>query len=214
MRTVGEILKKARLEKKLTLDEVEKKIKIRKKFLIALEENQWEKLPSLPYIKGFLRNYSSFLNLKPDEIVAIFRRHFSLPQKAGLLPKGVIDPLNQSFFQITPQTTVFLFTILFFLIFFGYLFLQYKTFISPPNLVVYSPKEGEIINNEKVLVSGKTDIDAIISVNNQKIALSENGKFSINLNLNPGVNTIIIESIGKNGKKKAINRTVQRQDSF
>jgi len=41
MRTVGEILKKARQEKNLTLDEIEKSLRIRKKFLMALEENAW-----------------------------------------------------------------------------------------------------------------------------------------------------------------------------
>ena len=52
MLTVGEILIKARSEKKLSLEEIEKKIRIRKKFLIALEDNDWDRLPSLPYIKG------------------------------------------------------------------------------------------------------------------------------------------------------------------
>ena len=52
MRTIGEILKKARIEKKYTLEEIEDQIRIRRKFLQALEDNNWLKLPSLTYIKG------------------------------------------------------------------------------------------------------------------------------------------------------------------
>lgn len=212
MRTIGEILKKIRSEKRLTLEEIEKQLRIRKKFLIALEENDWSKLPSLPYIKGFLKNYSSFLGLKSDEMLAIFRRQFHQQEKAGLLPKGLTNPLDEPMIRFTPQLTGIILTISFLVIFFGYLFLQYLSFVNPPELSVESPKEGEIISSEKVTVKGKSDRDAVISVNNQKIALGENGEFTTILTLSPGINTISIESTSKQGKKRTVTRTIQVQD--
>ena len=209
MRTIGEILKKIRSEKKITLEEIEKQLRIRKKFLIALEENDWSKLPSLPYIKGFLKNYSSFLGLKSDEMLAIFRRQFHQQEKAGLLPKGLTNPLDEPIIRFTPQLTGIILSISFLVIFFGYLFLQYLSFVNPPELSIESPKEGEIITSEKVTVKGKSDRDAVISVNNQKIALMENGEFTTILTLSPGVNTISIESTSKQGKKRTITRTIQ-----
>lgn len=209
MRTIGEILKKIRSEKRLTLEEIEKQLRIRKKFLIALEENDWSKLPSLPYIKGFLKNYSSFLGLKSDEMLAIFRRQFHQQEKAGLLPKGLTNPLDEPIIRFTPQLTSIILSISFLVVFFGYLFLQYLSFVNPPELSIESPKEGEIITSEKVTVKGKSDRDAVISVNNQKIALSENGEFTTTLTLSPGVNTINIESASKQGKKRTITRTIQ-----
>ena len=209
MRTIGEILKKIRSKKKITLEEIEKQLRIRKKFLIALEENDWSKLPSLPYIKGFLKNYSSFLGLKSDEMLAIFRRQFHQQEKAGLLPKGLTNPLDEPIIRFTPQLTGIILSISFLVIFFGYLFLQYLSFVNPPELSIESPKEGEIITSEKVTVKGKSDRDAVISVNNQKIALMENGEFTTILTLSPGVNTISIESTSKQGKKRTITRTIQ-----
>lgn len=211
MHTVGEILKKARSEKKLTLEDVEKQLKIRKKFLIALEENAWEKLPSLPYIKGFLRSYSNFLGLKSEELIAIFRREFSLNEKTGLLPDGLTHPVDEPTIKITPQIAGLSVVISFLILFFGYIFLQYRSFTNPPNLIVLKPAEGEIIYGDKATVSGKTDISAVISVNNQKIAVSQNGEFSTTLSLPPGTNTIFIESTSKYGKKKSITRTIQIQ---
>ena len=106
MLTTGEILKKARIEKGLEFDEIEKVLKIRKKFLIALEDNDWDKLPSLPYIKGFIKNYSSLLGLKPEEMVAIFRRQYQHKEKTRLLPAGLDNPSNESWILFTPKTTV------------------------------------------------------------------------------------------------------------
>lgn len=213
MRTVGEILRKARMEKGLTFEDIEKHLRIRKKFLVALEDNNWNKLPSLPYIKGFLRNYSSFLGLAPEEMVAIFRRQFAVHERAGLLPEGVTNPLDNSPFQFTPQMTIISIILLFLFFFFGYLTIQYKTFISPPDIMIEKPKEGEIVGSEKVEVTGKTDRNAVLSINNQKIALSSEGEFSTLLSLPPGVNSITIDSTSKYGKTKTIVRTIQIQEN-
>lgn len=211
MRTVGEILKKARTEKKLTLEDVERILRIRKKFLLALEENDWDSLPSLPYIKGFLKNYSTYLGLMPQEMMAIFRRQFGEKEKAGLLPKGLAHPLDEPSFHITPQFMVTGIIISFLVVFFGYLLLQYKIYTSPPSLSVDKPPEGAIVHSDRVDVSGKTDSDAVVAVNNQKIAINSNGEFTTTLTLNPGINTITVESISKYGKKRAVERTIQIQ---
>jgi len=211
MRTIGEILKRARLEKKLTFEEIETHLRIRKKFLVALEENSWDKLPSLPYIKGFLNNYSSFLGLKPDEMMAIFRRQFRQQEKQGLLPEGVTEPLNQSFFRYTPKTISILVIVFFILFFFGYLFYQYRNITSPPPLDITSPKEGEIFSSERLSVTGITNTDAVVLINNQKIAVNDNGRFSTTLTLSPGTNIIVIESVSKYNRKNTIKRTIQIQ---
>ncbi|OGG21142.1 hypothetical protein A3D03_05845 [Candidatus Gottesmanbacteria bacterium RIFCSPHIGHO2_02_FULL_40_13] len=211
MLTIGEILKRVRLEKKLTFEEIEIHLRIRKKFLVALEENSWEKLPSLPYIKGFLKNYSSFLGLKPDEMLAIFRRQFRQQERQGLLPEGVTEPLNQSIFRYTPKTISVLIIVFFFLFFFGYLFYQYRNITSPPPLNITSPKEGEIFSSERIMVTGITNTDAVILVNNQKIAVDESGHFFTTLTLSPGTNIIMIESVSKYNRKNTIKRTIRIQ---
>ncbi|KKS95986.1 MAG: XRE family transcriptional regulator [Candidatus Gottesmanbacteria bacterium GW2011_GWA2_43_14] len=208
MRTVGEILKKARLEKRLTLDEVENQIKIRKKYLAALEDNAWVKLPSLPYIKGFLRNYSKFLELKPEEIVAVFRRQYEYDEDDDILPEGISKPLNEPVFRFTPQNITIIIFASFLLLFFIYLSFQLKAYVSPPNLVIDKPQEGEILKNGRIEIVGKTDHDAVVEINNKRIALNDNGGFSSSFTLEEGVNTIVIESISKFGKKKTLTRTV------
>lgn len=211
MNTAGEILKKKRLEKKYTLEEIEESLKIRKKFLAALEENNWNNLPSLTYIKGFLRSYSRFLGLNPEAMVAFFRRQYQEQEKGGVIPDGLAHPLNEPPFRFTSQTAIIALIVSFFLFSFVYLFYQYKTITSPPFLTVTKPAEGEIITTDKVLVSGKTDSDAVVSINSQKIAVSQNGEFTTTLILLPGINTFEVISTSKFGKKKTITRTIQVQ---
>jgi hypothetical protein len=60
---IGNSLREARLRQGLELPQVELATKIRAKYLRALEEEQFEILPSGTYIKGFMRSYAEFLGL-------------------------------------------------------------------------------------------------------------------------------------------------------
>lgn len=70
--SLGETLKEARESKGLSLDLVEEETKIRRKYLAALEEDEFGLLPGRVYVKAFLRTYARFLGLDGDELVARF----------------------------------------------------------------------------------------------------------------------------------------------
>ncbi len=72
--TVGEILREARRKKGVTLEQAQAATRIRLKYLQALEEDDYAVLPSPVYVRGFLRNYASYLGLIPEEIVDLYRR--------------------------------------------------------------------------------------------------------------------------------------------
>jgi hypothetical protein len=60
---IGNSLREARLRQGLDFGDVELGTKIRAKYIRALEEEDFEVLPSGTYIKGFLRSYADFLGL-------------------------------------------------------------------------------------------------------------------------------------------------------
>jgi helix-turn-helix protein len=60
---IGNSLREARLRQGLDYGDVELATKIRAKYIRALEEEEFEILPSGTYIKGFLRSYAEFLGL-------------------------------------------------------------------------------------------------------------------------------------------------------
>ncbi|MFY9589212.1 helix-turn-helix domain-containing protein [Rickettsia endosymbiont of Halotydeus destructor] len=63
---MSSILKKARIDSGKTLQEVSSDLKIRKQYLVALEEENFDSLPGEVYIKGYLKLYVNYLNLQNE----------------------------------------------------------------------------------------------------------------------------------------------------
>lgn len=73
MLTIGETLKNARVAKGISLEQAEEDTKIRKRYLQALEDEDYSILPGMVYAKGFLRNYASYLGLNQEEIMIEYK---------------------------------------------------------------------------------------------------------------------------------------------
>jgi hypothetical protein len=63
MFAIGDSLREARTRRGLSAADVQKGIRIRERYLTALEEEHWDLLPGEAYTKGFLRTYAEFLGL-------------------------------------------------------------------------------------------------------------------------------------------------------
>ncbi|WP_165585351.1 helix-turn-helix domain-containing protein [Roseococcus sp. SYP-B2431] len=70
---LGEELRDARLALGLAIEDVAAQLRIRRVYLIALEEGRVRDLPSAAYAVGFVRNYSGFLGLDPGDMVRRLR---------------------------------------------------------------------------------------------------------------------------------------------
>jgi len=82
MKLVGEILKKTREDKKISLSNVSKELKISIEILSNIENNYLQKDIDRVFIIGHLRSYCSFLNLNHNEIIELYKlQHFPIEQK-------------------------------------------------------------------------------------------------------------------------------------
>lgn len=63
MRELGQLLRDRRLKLGISLEEVQTKTKIRKRYLQALEDGDWDALPGEVYARGFVRSYAELLGL-------------------------------------------------------------------------------------------------------------------------------------------------------
>ena len=75
---LGELLKKTREELHIELDEVAATTKIQRHYLEAIENEEWSKLPSQVFVKGFLRSYAGFLGLNKETIIDHYLRTSSV----------------------------------------------------------------------------------------------------------------------------------------
>lgn len=79
MGELGERLRQAREAKGLTFEQIEEATKIRRRYLQALEDEDYGQFPGEVYIRGFLRNYAQVLGLDPEEILAAAGRPTAPP---------------------------------------------------------------------------------------------------------------------------------------
>ncbi|GAX91807.1 helix-turn-helix domain-containing protein [Effusibacillus lacus] len=63
MTELGRILQKARESKQLTLDDIQERTNIRKRYLQAIEEGDLSVIPGLVYARGFIKLYAEQLGL-------------------------------------------------------------------------------------------------------------------------------------------------------
>ncbi|UOR12658.1 helix-turn-helix domain-containing protein [Halobacillus amylolyticus] len=66
---IGSRLKEAREEKKLTLEEIQSTTKIQKRYLQAIENNEFGTLPGKFYTRAFIREYASAVGLNPEQVM-------------------------------------------------------------------------------------------------------------------------------------------------
>lgn len=208
MRTVGQILKETREAKFYSLEEVEKSTKIRKEFLVALEVDDYSKLPPATFVQGFIKNYAGFLNLDSHKLLAIYRREFSGKKFKPYVMDAFAAPPGDSKFKLTPGRVLGLVISAVVITFFAYLWWQYHQFAAPPKLVVTSPTEQMTIEDSQLPVQGQTDPEVKVTVNNQEVPVDTEGNFNEKITLSAPVNKVIIVALSKIGQKSEIERTV------
>ena len=93
MPTIGDTLREARMRQRLDIGDVEKRTKIRAKYLRALENEEFSMLPGPTFVKTFLRTYSEALGLDPHLLVEEYRATYEsreeMEQVQTLGPPGV-----------------------------------------------------------------------------------------------------------------------------
>ena len=208
MRTVGQALKQEREKKFYSLEEIEKATKIRKELLAALEAGQYSKLPPTTFVQGFIKNYGRFLGLDVNKLLAIYRREFSDQKHPPRILESFSNPLDKKRFKITPARFLGLLVLGLVLTFAGYLWFEYRFLVGAPFLEVSQPADQLSVTNPSVIVSGRTDPEDKVSINNQEIQVDLSGKFSQEIKLSESLNNITIISTAKSGKTSKVEKTV------
>src|SRR5215510_5558292 len=69
MTPVGETLRRERLKRNLDLEEISRELKISARFLQAIENDQYDKLPGGVFAKSFVRQYARLMGLDDEQLV-------------------------------------------------------------------------------------------------------------------------------------------------
>ena len=201
MHTVGEVLKKEREKKGYSLSHIEKKIRVRQKFLTAIEENNWGLFSSKIYIAGIIRNYALFLGVEPEKVLAFFRRDYEKREEVTFRKRVASR-------HLIPQTRFYatLGVVALILGFCAYFAYQLNLFISPPRVQILQPTTNTFKKVRQVEIVGKTEKEAVITIFSDRIFQNSDGIFIYEYTLRPGKNSVAIDVTGANGKKTTVQK--------
>ena len=73
MESIGIKLRTTRELRGYSIEQISRDTNIAKLYLVALEEEDFNVFPGEPYVLGFLKNYSEYLNLNSDEMVNLYK---------------------------------------------------------------------------------------------------------------------------------------------
>jgi len=91
MFAIGDSLREARTRRGLSPADVQKGIRIRERYLTALEEEHWDLLPGEAYTKGFLRTYAEFLGLDGNLYIDEYNTRIShSDEEQPLVPQSLV----------------------------------------------------------------------------------------------------------------------------
>lgn len=142
MGELGQRLRQTREEKGIDLDQVANETRIRVRFLEALEQEDYEALPTPGHVHGFLRNYALYLGLDLGEVQALY----DAGNRDGRLVPGIFRPKN---IELSPRRPLVRASLVLGLVLFvvvlvigGWAFWQYGMPVVQPLLDLLTPAPG------------------------------------------------------------------------
>ncbi len=202
--TLGEKLRKLRQQYRMSYAEIAKATRIQAKYLEALENGTYEKLPAEVYVRGFLRSYARYLGLDDEAFLKLYDKEKNIRVNLGHEHQVVEVPRYpaMSSWVITPRAALIAALVCILGGTFLYLFSEFRSFVAEPRLVILEPQSGATIDGTGVVLRGKTDPGVNITVNGEPVFVGSSGEFSEGLTLQSGLNRIIIRATNRFEKTK------------
>jgi cytoskeleton protein RodZ len=93
--TVGEMLRRARTEKGIDLNDMARETRVPIRHLTAIENDAHDSLPALPYAVGFVKTFARHVGLSPNALAAQFRKETSKGEHVPVV-LAPLEPLDDS----------------------------------------------------------------------------------------------------------------------
>ncbi len=196
---LGECLAEARLEKGVSIRKAARDLSVPYKQLQDLEKNRPELLPSIAYARDLLRAYCAYLNYD-------FRKCWDQLSQCDFSKKH--DSLNHKHFQSWPKVIRRLGIVLAALAVLFFLGLRVNHIFAAPPIIIYAPQDETITQMKQIEVSGRSEKESEITINNRLVFVDNNGEFRTEIDLQKGLNLIKITGKKRYGQTKEVELRV------
>ncbi|MBI3671184.1 helix-turn-helix domain-containing protein [Candidatus Azambacteria bacterium] len=204
--SLKELFKKIREDKKISLKALSEKSGVSLRNLEKIESGEWSQLPASIYVKDFLSKCADILGEDEKIFSELYDKELSLKKfekKDDAAKRTIKMP-----FIITPKITAQAIFLTFILMIASYFVFQINYLLGSPKLVAVSPENDIITRSKEIEVSGSTQPDNRVLINDNDIFVDGNGFFSVSIPLQPGINTIKIKATNRLNKDYIIIRRI------
>ena len=194
----GNLLKAARTKRGLTQTEVAFSLRLNKTQISAIERgvpNAWNGA----YERGYIQSYAKLMDLQIS-----FEETGNKPKKEGLKP-GKLSERS----YVASQISVAVLLVLAAGILLSYVLWQVYALTSAPSMVIHQPEQTEVLTEQTAIrIKGNVEENVDVTINGVSVLTDSNGRFSVVVPLNPGVNDFAITATNKLSKQTTIQKTV------
>lgn len=207
-KNLGEKLKQTRARKKLTIEDAEIQTQVRLRYLQAFEENNFACLPDEVYAVGYLKRYLNYLGLDQEKYTNEFEHNYAAWKSIHKLKLKPKIQAGGPRFVITPKLILALSGVVAVLVVTSYIWFQIHHLTAPPQLQVNNPHSSDEVALQNIEITGNTDPEATVSINNQAVDQDQNGHFKQSVALEKGLNTIKVVATNRFQKQNTQILTV------
>ncbi|MCK4891475.1 MAG: helix-turn-helix domain-containing protein [Candidatus Pacebacteria bacterium] len=199
--TAGELLKRKREKKGISIKEVSEKLKIKTSYLEDIEENNYNKLPPDVYVKGFIKSYSRLIGSNAQKMVDLYSKEKAIDVKMKNKNKEKSTKekklLISNYIIITPKILTVFFSLFILFIIGYYLWHQISSFNSTPYLFISNPIVDQISDKSEIEIAGQTEVQSVLKINGEDVFVDYDGYFNEIILLKPGNNVLNIEATNR-----------------
>lgn len=184
---LSEVLIDAMKARGMSTEKLAEETGISDRFLESLLGENFEKLPSKPYVHGYLVKISEALGLNGEHLWQEYLKDAGNLRGSGHGDELPGDAAPTQRFNRFPLVI----GIIVIVIIFVYGFVQVQTFIQEPTLKLEGLEKDSITLSETTfMLRGEISPEDQLSLNGEDIFTDQEGKFEKNIEFQPGFNTL------------------------
>lgn len=210
--SIGATLKSLRKRQGISLDMIAKSTNIQRGVLEAFEADRHHELPDPIYARHFLKQFVEAVHGDTEYFLARY------DEECGTCPANVTElkiprqrvarDLLRRWRPMIGKLAIALAALLLL----GYIGTQIHARLSPPTLVVDQPAQDIQTTSATLEVTGQTEKEVYISINDHPVLTDPTGRFKTDVTLTRGLNIITVEARRKYGRPQVIHRSVFLED--
>lgn len=206
---MGEVFRHEREKRKMTIEDIAKKLSVSHEHITALEEGRFSFFSAYVYAKGLTRKYAVILGFDEEPCVKEFDRAWNAhapltkhhPVSQLLKKKSMKEYITPRIALVSAGLLCATALILYF---------ANSTFVTTrtPSFTFDEPREDILTSSSVLTVHGTADSHIELTLNKQPVYIDTDGKFSQTIVLQHGINTLTLEGKNSFGRTAVIERRI------